>query len=81
MFQTKVVEKIKTHNFFPDDRGTYEYKMLQKNAVVRNRPQMNIIRHRRFTCWITKATDTHWVSNIHCFSTETIVTRTRPNIT
>jgi len=38
MFQTKVVEKIKTHNFFSDDRGTY--KMLRENAAVPGRPQM-----------------------------------------
>ena len=74
-------KKSKHVTFYSDDRGTYESKMLQKNATVWNRPQMTTMWYRRFACWITKATDTNSVSNIHCFSTATIVTRTRPNIT
>jgi hypothetical protein len=43
----------------------------------------NTIRRMRFACWITKATDTHThkICNAYCFSTATMVTRTRLNIT
>ena len=41
----------------------------------------NIIRRMRLACWITKATETLRISNTHCFSTATMVTRTRLNIT
>jgi hypothetical protein len=34
----------------------------------------------RFACWIIKTTDTHSVFNTYCFSTSTVVTRTRPNV-
>jgi hypothetical protein len=42
----------------------------------------DITRCMRFACWITKVTDTHsdYVILIH-FSTEAMVTRTRPNVT
>jgi len=60
MFQTKVVEKIKTHfmfnNFFPENRAVYE--IMWKNTVEPSRSQMTIWR-MRIACWIHKATDTH----------------------
>ena len=61
MFQTKVVEKIKTHfvfsNFFPPDiRAVCE--IMRKNIVERRRPQTTIWR-MRIACWIPKATDIH----------------------
>jgi hypothetical protein len=44
MFQTKVVEKIKTHILFsvtfPENRAVYE--IMWKNMVQGNRPQMTI---------------------------------------
>jgi hypothetical protein len=45
MFQTKVVEKIKTHilcsvTFFPKNRAVYE--IMWKNTVQPDRPQMTI---------------------------------------
>jgi len=60
MFQTKVVEKIKTQilcsvTFF-ENRTVYE--ILWKNTVERDRPQMTIWRVR-IACWIPKTTDTH----------------------
>jgi len=53
-----------------------------KNIVERGRAQMTIWR-MRIECWISKATNTHThrVCNPHCFSTTTMVTQTRPNIT
>ena len=59
MFQTKVVEKIKTHIlcsaiFF--NHAVYEI-MWKNNAEV-TRPQM-IIWHMHIACWLTKANNTH----------------------
>ena len=60
MFQTKVVEKIKTHilcsiTFFYI-RAVYE--IMRKNTVEPDRPQMTIWR-MRIACRIPKATNTH----------------------
>jgi hypothetical protein len=66
MFQTKVVEKIKTHNnVFSDNSAVYE--IMWKNIVGRGRTQMAIWRGRtqmaiwrmRIACWIPKAAYTH----------------------
>jgi len=61
MFQTKVVEKIKTHIlcaviFFSENCAVYE--ITWENMVKRGRPHMTIWR-MRIACWITKATNTH----------------------
>ena len=60
MSQTKVVEKIKTHNFGSiicfENRALYE--IMWKNTVETDRPQMTIWRIR-IACWIPKATKTH----------------------
>jgi hypothetical protein len=61
MFQTKVVEKIKTHilcsvMLFSENRAVYE--IMWKNMVERGRPQMTIWR-MHIACCITKATNTH----------------------
>ena len=73
MFQTKVVEKIKTHIMCPltffENRAVYE--IMWKNIVEWGRPQLTIWR-MRIACWIPKATDTHSF-NTHCFSTATMV--------
>jgi hypothetical protein len=60
MFQTKVVEKIKTHFlcstiFF---RKKFRYQVMSKNTVEPGWPQMTRWR-TRIACWIIKATDTH----------------------
>ena len=56
MFQTKVVEKIKTHIlcliiFFFENRSVYE--IMWKNIFQLDRAQM-IIWHMRVACWIPK---------------------------
>jgi len=58
MFQTKVVEKIKTHilcsvTFFSQNRAVYE--IMWENIVERDGPQMTIW-HMRIACEIPKAT-------------------------
>ena len=60
MFQTKVVEKIKTHIlysviFFPENCAVYE--IMWKNNVQPERAHMTIWR-MRIACWITKAINT-----------------------
>jgi hypothetical protein len=73
MFQTKVVEKIKTHIscsvfFFFEKCAVYE--ILWKNVVERGRPQMTIWRMCN-ALWIPKATNTHNIEYIllfHCSS-------------
>jgi len=60
MFQTKVVEKIKTHILcsvisFSENRAVCE--MMWENIVERCRLQMTI-RRIRIACWIPKATNT-----------------------
>ena len=62
MFQTNVVEKIKTHTafsktfFFFENRAVYDIKW--KNIVEPGRPQLTIWR-MHIACWISKATKTH----------------------
>jgi len=61
MFQTKFVEKIKTHilcsvTFFFENRVVYE--IMWKNIVERGRPQMTIWR-MSIACWIPKAINAH----------------------
>jgi len=62
MFQTEVLENIKTHfafsanYYFLENHTVYEIKW--KNIVEPGRPQMTIWRIR-IACWISKATKTH----------------------
>ena len=61
MFQTKFVEKIKTHilcsvTFFPENRAFYG--ITWEIIVERGRPHMTVWRMRT-ACWITTATHTH----------------------
>jgi len=83
MFQTEVVEKIRTHfvfiNPFFFENCAFCEKMW-KNIVERGRPQMTIWR-MRISCWIPKATNPHRLCNTRCFSTSTMVALTRLNVT
>ena len=61
MFQTKVVQKIKTHilcstTFFSENLTIYE--IMWKNILGPGRPQMTTW-HMRIACWIPKARNTH----------------------
>jgi hypothetical protein len=61
LFQTKVVDKIKTHTlrsitFFSESRAVYE--IMWKNIVELGKLQTTI-QIMRNVCWITKATNTH----------------------
>jgi len=60
MFQTKVVEKVKTQilcsiTFFFENRAVCD--MMWKNILMMGRPQMTVW-HVRIACRVTKATDT-----------------------
>jgi hypothetical protein len=61
IFQTKVVEKLKTHvwcsmAFFRKSCRLWDN--VEKHERARQATDDNIIRRMRFACWITKATDT-----------------------
>jgi hypothetical protein len=60
MLQTKVVEKIKIHLMFRNiiPKIVRFGELMWKNMVEPGRLH-NIIRRMRFSCWITKAIDTH----------------------
>jgi hypothetical protein len=62
MFQTKVVDKIKTHILFSVTSFFFEncavYEIMWKNTAEPDRPQITIWR-MRIACRITKATHTH----------------------
>jgi hypothetical protein len=61
MFQTKVVEKLKTHilcsiKFFQKSYRLWDN--VEKYDRTRQATDDNILRRMRFACWITKAADT-----------------------
>ena len=62
MFQTNVVEEIKTHILCSETFFFFEncavYEIILKNVVDPDRPQMTI-RSMRFAYWMSKATHTH----------------------
>jgi hypothetical protein len=63
MFQTKVVQKLKTHILCSVTlfENLAVYEIMWKNIVVRGRPHMTIWR-MRIACCIPKATHTHTLS-------------------
>ena len=56
MFQTKVVENIKTLNLY--SITFFIYEIMWKIIVQQERPQLRTWR-MRIACWITKVTNTH----------------------
>ena len=65
------------NNAMFENRAVYE--IMWKNIVQPDRPQKMTMWRMRIACWITKATDT--IFNTYCFSTATVVMRTRLNLT
>jgi hypothetical protein len=66
-------------NFFPENRSVCD---LKKCGGARQVTDDNIIRRLWFACWITKTIDTHThTCSTYCFSTATVVSRTRLNVT
>ena len=61
-FQTKVLEKIKTRCMFSNfffRKSCRLWDNVEKCSRTRQAIDGNIIRRKRFACWITKATNTH----------------------
>jgi hypothetical protein len=84
MFQTKVIEKIKTHilcsiTFF---RNCFVLEIICQNIVEPPRPQVTIWL-MLIACRIPKSTNTHseYVRNTYCSSTAKMAARTRLNVT
>jgi hypothetical protein len=63
MFQTKVVEKIKTSVLCLKIcfLRIVPFEIMWKNTVERDRPQITVWR-RRVTCWVTEVKETHTYS-------------------
>ena len=82
MFETKVGQKIKTPILCSVTvlQNPAVYEKMWKNIVERGGLQMAIWL-MRIASWIPKATNTLRLCNNHCFSTSTMVARTRLNIT
>jgi len=85
MFQTKVVEKIKTHilcmftAFF--QKLCHLWDNLEKYGTTRQATDGNIMWYMCIACWITKAIDTCWKYVILiCFAMATVVMRTHLSI-
>jgi len=88
MFQTKVVEKVKTYFVLKKIFCAWKSCRFGDNVEKyweRSSPQMTILR-MRIACRIPKATHTHThthtqICNTYCFLKATTVTRTRLNVT
>jgi hypothetical protein len=66
-------------DFFFENRTVHE--IMLENIVERDRPYIAVW-CMRIACWIPKATNINTqVCNTHCFSTATMVARTRLNVT
>jgi hypothetical protein len=63
MFQTKVVDKIKTHIlcsiFFSENRAVYEIMWKQDGTARQAIDTTYVIWRMRSACWITNATNMH----------------------
>jgi hypothetical protein len=83
----KIVEKIKTHilsSIIFAQKSCRLWDNMEKFGKARQATDDNIIRRRmRFACLLSKATDTnsHRIRKTYCFSTATMVTRTRIGVT
>ena len=70
MFQTEVVQKIKTHLYCSKTlfrkRTVYEI-IWEKYDRARKATDDNIIQRMRFACWITKVTNILIIYNATCF--------------
>jgi hypothetical protein len=84
IFQTKVSEEIKIHILWSTTcfrKSCRLWDNMEKYFKAGKTTDNDIIRRMRFPCWITKATDTLREYNTYCFSTATMVTRTRLTVT
>jgi len=82
----KVAETIKTHILCSVTFLRKSYRLwdnVEKYSRVGQATDSSMILCVRFACWITKPTHTrtHRICNIYCFSTATMVARTRLNVT
>ena len=63
IFRTKVAEKVETYvmfnNFFRGIKSCRLWDNVENYGTAGQTTDNNITRQVRFTCWITKASDTH----------------------
>jgi len=84
MFQTRIKTKIKAHfmfkNFFLSE-NLVVYEIRWKNILEQGRPQKTT-RRMRIACWIIRLQrHTLRICNNYCFSSTTMVERTRLTVT
>jgi hypothetical protein len=85
MFQIKTVEKIKKHIlfsvtfFFLENRAVYQ--IMWKNRVQPGIPQNTLWRLRIHAGYLGLQTHTFGTCNTYCFTTKTMIARTRLNFT
>jgi len=81
MFQTNVVEKIKSYILFSITSFPKSHlsDIKLKINVAPGRPQMTTWR-MRIACWIPKAIRTLIICTTYCFSTATMVEQRRLNV-
>jgi len=84
MFHTEGLEKIRTQSVCSITFLFKSCRLWDNVETYRRAGQTthdNVIRRMPIACWITKATHTLTICNIYCFSTATMVVRTRLNVT
>jgi hypothetical protein len=69
------------NNFFFPRKPCRLWGNVEKCFTAEHATDDNIIRHMRFACWITKATDILTMCNTYYFSPTTVVTWTYLNVT
>ena len=83
MFQTRAVDKIKTHILYPRtffQKSCHLWNNLEKYCRVRQATDDCIIGHRHIAWWLPKATHILRICNTYSFSTANMVTRKRFSI-
>ena len=79
MFQIRVVKKHMFNNSCPENHTVYD--KVEKYVRAGQAAEDNVIRRMRFACLITEDSHTVGICNTYCFSSATVVARTRVNVT
>jgi hypothetical protein len=85
MFETKIVEKIQSHNFRSVTFYFFENltvnEKIWKNAVEPDRPHVTFMTHAHCMLDTQGYKYTFLICNDHCLSTAAMVARRRPTVT
>jgi hypothetical protein len=81
MFDTRIINKIKTHILFSITFSRISCRLwynVEKYWRDGQTTDDSTIRRMHFTCWITESTDTHRISITYCLSTANMVNGNAP---